>query len=62
MTVTGASPGDVVSLGAPGAFEGNLTFCGWVSATDTVTVRLHNGTGGSIDPASATWRAMVTKF
>jgi hypothetical protein len=59
ITVTGASTGDVVMLGAPAAIESNLTWCGYVSAADTVTVRLHNSSGGAIDPASATWKATV---
>ena len=59
ITVTGASTGDVVILGAPSAIESGLTWCGYVSAADTVTVRLHNSSGGSVDPASATWKATV---
>ena len=31
----------------------------YVSAADTVTVRLFNGTAGTIDLASSTWRAFV---
>jgi hypothetical protein len=59
MTVTGAAIGDIVMLGAPSAIESDLTWCGYVSAADTVTVRLHNSSGGAIDPASATWKATV---
>jgi hypothetical protein len=59
MTVTGAAIGDIVMLGAPSAIESDLTWCGYVSAADTVTVRLHNSSGGSVDPASATWKATV---
>jgi hypothetical protein len=62
ITVTGAVTGSSVHLGAPSGFEANLTFCGWVSATNTVTVRIHNGSGGAINPASATWRATVFNF
>jgi hypothetical protein len=62
MTVTGAAVGDAVFLGAPSGLETDLTFSGYVSATNTITVRLHNASGGSIDPASATWRATVIKF
>lgn len=59
MTVTGAATGDIVMLGAPSAIESNLTWCGYVSAADTVTVRLHNSSSGGVDPASATWKATV---
>lgn len=62
MTVTGASTGDSVFLGAPSTIESGLIFTAYVSATNTVTVRVHNTSGGSIDPASATWRATVIKF
>jgi len=33
-----------------------------VSAANTVTVRFNNYSAGSIDPASATYRATVTQF
>jgi hypothetical protein len=59
ITVTGAATGDVVILGAPSAIESGLTWCGYVSAADTVTVRLHKSSGGSVNPASATWKVTV---
>jgi len=62
MTVTGAAVGDSVELGAPSTIEAGLVWCGFVSATNTVTVRVHNTSGGAVDPASATWRATVTDF
>lgn len=62
ITVTGAAANDTVMLGAPAALEAGLTFSGFVSATNTVTVRVHNVSGGSVDPASATWRATVLKL
>lgn len=62
MTVTGATTGSSVEVGAPSTLEANLTFCGFVSAANTVTIRVHNGSGGAIDPAAATWRATVTTF
>jgi hypothetical protein len=62
MTVTGAAVGDVVSLGPPSTIEAGLVWSGFVSAENTVAIRVHNTSGGSVNPASATWRAMVTKF
>lgn len=59
ITVTGAVAGRSVILGPPSGIEAGLTWSGYVSATDTVTVRLFNTTGAAIDPASATWRAVV---
>jgi len=63
MTVTGAQVGGSVHLGAPSTLEANLIAFGFVSATNTVTIRLaHMGGGGGVNPASATWRATVFNF
>lgn len=62
ITVTGAAVGDSVFLGLPAAFEDDLTAVGWVTAADTVTVRVLNNSGGAIDPASATFRATVFNY
>jgi len=62
ITVTGAAVGDSVAIGLPAAPDANGCFTGWVSAADTVTVRFNNYSAGSIDPASATYRATVTQF
>ena len=62
MTVTGAEVGDTVMLGAPSTIEDNLIWTGFVSAADTVSIRMHHTSGSAIDPASATWRATVIKY
>ncbi len=63
VTVTGAASGDsAVATPTPvgsGIDTMNLTWSAWVSSTNTVTVRACNGTSGSLDPASQTWRADV---
>jgi hypothetical protein len=59
ITVTGAAVGDACHLGLPAAPTGNLAWNCFVSATDTVTVRVHNYTDGAIDPASATYRVVT---
>lgn len=61
ITVTGAAVGDTVNLGVPnGSMTDDLFFFGWVSATNTVTVRALNNSGVSArDPASGTYRADV---
>jgi hypothetical protein len=59
MTVTGAVAGAAVYLGPPTTIEPDLVWCGYVSATDTVTIRIHNAKGTSVDPAAATWHARV---
>lgn len=61
ITVTGAAVGDAVLLGPPSTFIADLSATGYVSATNTVTVRLANPTAAAIDPASATWRATIVK-
>lgn len=58
-TVTGAVSGDVVIVTPTGAPEAGLMWDGYVSAADTVTIRLANITTGAIDPASRTWNIEV---
>lgn len=64
IAVTGATTDGKcsVELGPPAGIVAGLVWGGRVSAADTVTVRVSNITGSPIDPASATWRATVTKF
>ncbi len=60
VTVTGASVGDVVSVGVPnGSVTATATYWGWVSATDTVTVRF--SPKATEDPASGTFKIKVFK-
>jgi hypothetical protein len=65
MTVTGAADGDTVSLGVPTALataSTTLAFSGWVSAANTVSVRVCQvAVTGTSDPAAATVRADVWK-
>lgn len=62
ITVTGAVAGDSVFLGVPAGLDAGLIFCASVTAEDTVTVRMHNSSGGSVNPASGTFRATVIRF
>lgn len=64
ITVTGAALGDTVSIGVPnGSLLNDISFFGWVSATNTVTIRCSNVSNTTArDPASGTFRATVTKF
>lgn len=62
IAVTGATAGSAVSLGLPAAPAAGVVFNAWVSATDTVTVRATNATASPIDPASATYRAVVLVY
>ncbi|MBW3622699.1 MAG: glycoside hydrolase family 55 protein [Armatimonadetes bacterium] len=63
MTVTGVAAGDAVQVTPPAAAMAvPVFFQAWVSAPDTVSIRGYNPTGGAIDPASGSFRAVVTKF
>jgi hypothetical protein len=62
VTVTGASVGDVVSIGIPtAAAVPSSMFTAFVSATDTVTIRAANISLISIDPASGLFKVKVFK-
>lgn len=61
VAVTGAAVGDSVAVGPPAALEAGLIWHAWVSAADTVSIRVGNITAAPINPASATWRATVIK-
>ena len=58
ITVTGAELGDFV-LGSCSVSVSGLTVTAQVTAADTVTFRVQNESGGTVDLASATWRAVV---
>lgn len=59
VTVTGAAVGDVVAVGPPAGVEAGVCWNGYVSAADTVKVRLSNVTASAINPASAAWTVKV---
>lgn len=61
LTCSGAALGDFVMISAPYNTQGILVY-GWVSAADTVLVRLQNETGGAIDLASGTWQIRIFKL
>lgn len=60
VTVTGAALGDFVLVSLSVDLAG-ITVTGYVSAADTVSVRVQNESGGTVDLASATLRALVFK-
>lgn len=62
VTITGAVAGDTVILNPPAALEANVCYVGcFVSAADTVKMRVFNPTGGAIDPASASWEYCIIR-
>lgn len=60
VTVPGAALGDFVMVAAPYDLQA-VGVHGYVSAVDTVTVLLKNGTAGAVDLASGTWKIKVLK-
>jgi len=62
VTVTSATDGDVVSIGVTNAAAvANASYFGWVSASNTVTIRCFNIDGGTINPPSALFKVKVFK-
>lgn len=61
ITVTGTSVGDLVSSTFSNDLQG-IILTAWVSTANTVSVRFQNGTAGTIDLASGTLKAIVTKM
>lgn len=56
VTVTGAATGDAVIATPPAALAAGLMVVGaYVSAANTVKLRVYNSTGGSVDEAAANW-------
>jgi hypothetical protein len=60
VTVTGAALGDF-AMASLGVDLAGITVTAYVSAANTVSVRLQNESGGTIDLASTTLRARVFK-
>ncbi|MER2519725.1 MAG: DUF2793 domain-containing protein [Bdellovibrionales bacterium] len=60
ITVTGAAFGDFVMVAAPYELQG-IDATAYVSAANTVKIRLSNLTGSAVTLASGTWRARVIK-
>lgn len=60
VTVTGAALGDFVTGVSFSLDTSGITITAWVSATNTVSVRLQNESGGTLDIASGTLRVRVS--
>lgn len=64
VTITGAALGDFV-LVAPGvslaSASGQVSVTAYVSAANTVTVRLQNESTATIDIASSTWKFCILR-
>lgn len=60
ITVTGAALGDYAIVAAPYDLQG-ISVTAYVSAANTVSVRLQNESGSTVDLASGTWKAKVVQ-
>jgi hypothetical protein len=63
ITITGAVVGDIVVLNPPtdALDAGIIVGQAHVSAADTVKVRIHNNSGGTVDVASGTWYYLLIR-
>jgi hypothetical protein len=61
LTLTGANPGDAVAPGWPSALPPGVLGSMFVNSTNTVTVRLCNLSGATVQPPSATYRATIVR-
>lgn len=61
ISVPGAVVGDPVAVSTPAAPNANTCFTAFVSAADTVTVRFNNFSGGTVNPASGSFKVVVFK-
>lgn len=60
ITVTGAAFGDYVMVSAPYDLQGIIASA-YVSASNTVKIRIQNETTGVLDLASGTWKVRVIR-
>lgn len=58
LAITGVRSGAAVHV-TPITPTSGILVDGYVSADDTVTIRAHNYTAGSVDPASSDYRVIV---
>ena len=61
FALTGANPGDSIAPGWPSTIEAGLAGSMFVSASNTVAVRLCNLSGSALTPAAQTFRASVIR-
>lgn len=61
LTVTGANVGDSVSPGWPSGLPAGIMGIMFVNGSNTVTVRLCNFSGASVQPPSASYKATIVR-
>lgn len=62
ITVPGVALGDIVLGASFSVDEAGLSVTGYVSAADTVSLRIQNESGGTVNLASATVRVVVGRL
>ena len=62
ITVPGVALGDMVLGLSFGVSEAGITITGYVSAANTVTLRVQNESGGTVDLASTTVKLVVARL
>lgn len=62
ITVPGVALGDIVLGASFSVDEAGLSVTGYVSAANTVSLRIQNESGGTVDLASATVRVVVGRL
>jgi hypothetical protein len=64
VTITGAATGDTVIMNPPAAgLDAGIALGGaWVSAANTVKVRIINYSGGVVNGASLSWNYVVLRY
>ena len=62
VTVPGVALGDIVLGLSCGVDRAGLTITAYVSAANTVTIRVQNDTAGTIDLASTTFNLVVARL
>lgn len=62
ITVPGVALGDIVLGASFSVDEAGLSVTGYVSAADTVSLRVQNESGGTVNLASATVRVVVGRL
>lgn len=60
VSVSGAAFGDLVAVAAPYDLQGAMATA-YVSAANTVVIRLQNGTGASVTLGAGSWKIRVNK-
>jgi hypothetical protein len=62
LAATGIETTDIVAVSPEGVPGPNCQWSAWVSAADTITVRLSNVGTGTEALTNRTWRAVVTRI